>query len=198
MTMPKDPGPPDSDNKKEGKIITFPSGDRVNTSDVGTDFVVKQTGNIPTPEIIDPVSVAEELKERVKYVKKQELVKVIREDASTAAVIDAVLLEIAEELSHLKFERRKATQDGKNTANYTVSRINSLRSMAELLLKRKEAALAERLDLKSPRIQKIFEVWMEFFHESMVKSQIPDHVIDLVFQQMKADMKDWEKRMETV
>jgi len=195
MDIPKDP---DSSNKKEGKIITLPSGDRINTGEIGVDSIIGQVGNVPTPEIIDPISVAEEVKERIKYVKKQELLKVVKEDGSTAAVIDAVLVEIAEEVSHLKFERRKAAKEGKNTANYTVSRINSLRSMAELLLKRKEAALAERLDLRSPRIQKIFEIWMEFFHESMVKCQIPDHLIDLVFQQMKADMRDWEKRMETV
>lgn len=196
MSMSKDHNPPD-DEKKEGKIITFPTGDRVNSNDVGAGFIVGQSGNIPTAEIVDPITITEEVKERVKYVKKQELVKVLKDDASTAVIIDAVMFEIAEELAHLKFERRKAAKDGKNTANYTVSRINSLRSLAELLLKRKEAALAERLDLRSPRLQKIFEIWMEFFHESMVKCQIPDHVIDLVFQQMKVDMKDWEKRMET-
>jgi hypothetical protein len=195
MTMSKDTDP---SNEKKGKVITFPSGDKVNTDDVGVNAIIGQVGNVPTPEIIDPVTVAEEVKDRIKYIRKQELVKVIKEDASTASVVDAVLVEIAEELSHLKYERRKAAKEGKNTANYTVSRINSLRSMAELLLKRKEAALAERLDLKSPRLQKIFEVWMEFFSESMVKCQIPDHLIDLVFQQMKADMKDWEKKMETV
>lgn len=190
--------PPDSPDSCGGKVIIFPSGDRINTNDVGVNSVISQVGNVQTPQILDPVSVADEVKDRIKYVKKQEIVKALREDASTAVVIDALLLEIAEELSHLKFERRKASQEGRSTANYTVSRINSLRSMAELLLKRKEAALAEKLDLRSPRLQKIFEVWMEFFYESMLKCQIPDHLTDLVFQQMKADMMDWEKRIEAM
>jgi hypothetical protein len=191
------PGPPDSNNSG-GKIITFPSGERVNTNDVGINSVIGQVGNVHTPEIMDPISVADEVRDRIKYVKKQEIVKALKDNSSTAVTIDALLLEIAEELSHLKFERRKASQEGKNTSNYTVSRINSLRSMAELLLKRKEAALAEKLDLKSPRLQKIFEVWMEFFYESMIKCQIPDHLTDLVFQQMKADMVEWEKRIEAM
>ena len=39
---------------------------------------------------------------------------------------------------------------------------------------------------------------MEFFNEAMEKSGIRPQDIDLVFQQMKADMVDWEKRMSDV
>jgi hypothetical protein len=191
----------DEDPPREGedsKLLIFPGGRKVDPDGVGADYIVNQAGIVPTPEIIDPAAVEREIRERVKYVNQQELVKAVKEGASTAATIDLLLLEIAEELGHLKFERRKATKNGKNTLNYTLSRITSLKNLADLLLKRKEAALAERLDLKSPRFQKIFEIWMEFFYESMEKCQIENKVIDLVFQQMKADMKDWEKKMETV
>lgn len=186
------------DDKDGGKLITFPTGEVIDPEEVGADFVVRQTGDVPTPEIMDVVVIQKEVKERAEYVKNQELVKAIKEGSSTAQTIDLVLVEVAEELAHLKFERRKAAKEGKGTACYTVSRVNSLRSLAEMLLKRKEAALAERLDLKSPRFRKVFEVWMEFFQDAMNKCQIPDHLIDLVFQQMKADMQDWEKKMEVV
>ena len=38
---------------------------------------------------------------------------------------------------------------------------------------------------------------MEFFHDSMEKSGISPEVIDVIFQQMKADMIDWERKMST-
>ena len=131
------------------------------------------------------------------FVYKEALTRTIVEKKSTLDIIDVVLQEIAEELGHLKFERRKAAKDGKNTANYTIGRINSLGRLADLLLKKKESMMNEELDLKSSRFQEVFRVWMEFFHDSMEKSGISPEIIDVVFQQMKADMVDWEKKMST-
>jgi len=73
--------------------------------------------------------------------------------------------------------------------------MNSLQKLAELLLKRREADRDEELDLRSPRFQAVFKVWMEFFNEAMDKVGIDQKIVDLVFQQMKADMVDWEKKM---
>jgi hypothetical protein len=194
-------GPTDGNGEGEdpperAKLIVFPGGKKVDPDEVGAGYIVGQTGDIPTSEVVDPVAVDEEVRKRTEYVKKQELVKVVRQGANTANTIDILLLEIAEEISHLKWERRKAAREGKNTANYTVQRINSLRSFAEVLLKRKEAALAERLDLKSPRFQAVFKVWMEFFYSSMEKAGVDQATMDTVFEQMRADMIDWEVKME--
>jgi len=63
------------------------------------------------------------------------------------------------------------------------------------MLKCREADKAETFDLKSPKFQSVFKLWMEFFNEAMVKVGIREPDIDLVFKQMKADMVDWEKRM---
>jgi hypothetical protein len=183
------------DKDKNGKLITFPGGKKLDPSDLGADYIISQTGDVPTPDVVDPVSVDKDVRERIEYVKNQELVKAIGRKASTSELIDVLLREISEEISHLKFERRKATRDGKNTSNYTIGRINSLKNMADLLLKRKESMLAEQLDLKSPRMQAVFKVWMEFFYYSMEKAGIENKIIDLVFHQMKANMADWEKKM---
>ena len=186
----------DNDLQDRGKLIVFPGGKKVDPDDVGADYIVGQTGDIPTPDIVDPVAVDEELRRRIDYVNKQELVEVIKRGAGTAETVDILLVEIAEEISHLKFDRRRAAREGKSTSNYTVQRINGLRSLVEVLLKRKEAALAERLDLKSARFQAIFKVWMEFFYSSMEKAGVDQPTMDTVFEQMRADMIDWEVKME--
>lgn len=190
----------DEDDKKDGNgksknLIVFPGGKTIDPKDVGADFVVGGSGQIPTGELLDPANVQKDLRDRVAFVKNQPLVKALA-DGAPARAMDTLLIEIAEEISHLKWERRKAAKDGKNTAQYTVARINGLRSLAETLIRRKEAAIAENLDLKSPRLQKIFKIWMQFFYEAMEKSDVPPEVINVVFQQMKADMIGWEQRME--
>jgi hypothetical protein len=198
--MDDDTKPPFDDegaNSKNGNghLIVFPGGKTMNPKDVGADFVVGGSGQVPTGELLDPADVKASLRDRVSYVKSQPLVKAMAEGASSVAM-DTLLLEIAEEISHLKWERREAAKSGRSTAQHTVARINGLRALAETLIRRKEAAIAENLDLKSPRLQKIFKVWMQFFYEAMEKSDVPPEIINVVFQQMKADMIGWERRME--
>ena len=197
MDSTKPPSDDDTGNggDKNKNLIVFPGGKSMDPKDLGADFVVGGSGQIPTGELLDPADVKRDLRDRVAFVKNQPLVKSLAEGDSATAM-DTLLLEIGEEISHLKWERRKAAKDGKNTAQFTVARINGLRSLAEALIRRKEAAMAENLDLRSPRLQKIFKVWMQFFYEAMEKSDVSPEVINVVFQQMKADMIGWEKRME--
>lgn len=194
--LPPDEEEADKGRKNPPKLILFPGGKSVNPKESGADYVVGQGASVHTADIVDPAAADREVRERGAYVRRQELVQVIEQGGSTSDIIDRVLLEIAEELAHLKYERRKAVKEGKSTVNHTVSRIASLGRLSDILLKRKEASLTERLDLKSPRFQAVFKVWMNFFHDAMEKVEIPDEQIDLVFQQMKADMVDWEKKMD--
>lgn len=204
-----DDGPEDGDDilddkpakPSRGNLIVLPGGKTVDPHlDLGADYVAGQSrpGSVSSsgPEIIDPVAVDAEIRERERFVSDQRMTEVVRRHGTAHELGDAVLAEIVEELSHLKFERRKAIKDGKNSANYSVSRIAGLRSLADLLLKRLEAARGEHLDLKSPRLQAIFKIWMEFFYDSMEKSGVEPQIIDLVFQQMKADMIGWERKMD--
>jgi hypothetical protein len=186
---------PPTDDKKNGVVLTFPGGKSMTSDELGVPYVVGQSGQVPTPEVIDPKDIDKDVRDREAYVKRQELVQAIDQKAPASEVVDLVLKEITEELAHLKYERRKATLDGKNTANYTISRIASLRQLADVLLKRQENARAERLDLKGPEFKKVLRLWMEFLYESMTKVSIDDSTIDTIFKQMEADMADWEKKL---
>ncbi len=203
-----DDGPEDGDDildglkpaaPSRGNLIVLPGGKTVDPHmDIGAHYVAGplRPGVTSGPEIVDPVAVDAEVRERDRFVAEQKMTEVVRRRGTAHELGDAVLAEIVEELAHLKFERRRASKDGKNTANYSVSRIAGLRSLADLVLKRLEASRTERLDLKSPRLQAIFKVWIEFFIESMEKCGVDSTIIDLVFNQMKADMIGWEKRMD--
>jgi hypothetical protein len=178
-----------------GNVISFPNGEKVAPEDIAP-YVLGPAGKAAVlPEIVDSSDVAKSVRDREDYVARQALVQVIESKAAAIDVVDQVVKEIAEELSHLKWERQKAARDGKNTATLTISRISSLRQLSEVLLKRMESARAEQLNLKSPRFREVLKLWMEFVYESMQKANVADEVVDLVFKQMEADMVDWEKRL---
>lgn len=183
------------DDQKLGKIISFPNGTRVPTDELGGDHIIGTTGHMSVPEVIDPNEISKDVKDREEFVSKQELYKSVSEKVSSSLVVDTILKEIAEELSHLKYERKKAAKEGKNTAHYTISRIASLKQLADVLMKRMESNRAEQLDLKSPRFKTVLRVWLEFVYESMQKCDLPDQTIDLVLRTMESDMVEWEKKV---
>ncbi len=188
----------DKDKDGLGEIISFPSGKSISPQDMGADYAIIPPSifsNSYVEEPVDPEDLQKEFQEREEFVEKQKLVKSVQNNASVSEIIDQVLLEIAEELSHLKWERRKASKEGKSTVNHTVSRINCLGRISDILIKKKETAISEKLDLKSPRFQKILQSWMEFLYLAMQKSGIRDEDIDVVFNQMKADMVGWESKI---
>jgi hypothetical protein len=193
MSLP--PEGEDEEEKKNGVVLTFPSGRTVDAAEIGASFLVAQSGQVHTPEIVDRVAAEKDARDREAFVQKQELYRSIDQKASASETVDIVLKEIAEELAHLKWERRKAVSEGKSAANYTISRIQSLRQLADVLLKRQENVRAARLDFKSPEFKKVLKMWMEFVYDSMVKSSVNDTTIDIVFKQMEADMAEWERKL---
>jgi len=185
----------DDSGPHKGKILTFPSGESINPDDLGADYVLAQGTHITTAELVNPQDISKDFREREEYVAKSELLVKVNEKYSAVDLVEQVIKEITEELAHLKYERRKAAKEGKNTVNYTISRISSLRQLADVLMKRIENARAEQLDLKSPRFREVLKLWMEFIYDSMVKVEVSEQVIDLVFRQIEADIKDWEQKV---
>lgn len=186
-----------SDNQGgcSGELLTFPGGDSIHSDDIGAGYIVSQGGQIPTPEIIDPKLTAKEYREREGFVQSDTLVQTANNGGDARDMMTGVIQEISVELANLKWERQKAAKEGRNTANYTSSRIASLRQLADVLLKRQENMRMEQLDLKSERFQNVLKLWMEFVYTSMQKAGLADHEIDLVFNTMKADMVDWERQI---
>jgi hypothetical protein len=174
-----------------GAQITLPDGKQIDSVSIGAEFVVDQSGQIPECELLDE----DQLSEYEDFAKKQSLVRASLEGTSTSVFIDLVIREISEEISHLKFERQKAMREGKNFSNFTMARIASLKSLADTLLKKLQTSSESELDFKSPVIQKMFKLWMEFFYDSMKKSGVDKVNIDLVFGQIQSDLPDWEKRL---
>lgn len=175
-------------DKDNGKLISFPGGKR-------SDLHIDDKKDVDALEIVSNNYKSEDFIKREEFVNKQELVTVSNGASDTASLINVIVKEISEEISHVKYERDKSARDGNNTSDLSVKRTAMLRSLAETILKRKELIISEKFDLKSPRFQAIFNLWMQFVWDAMVKSGISDKDIDVVFQQMKTDMTEWEKKI---
>lgn len=184
----------DDENKDDkidgGLVLTFPDGKTISANELGiSEYAAGQSGQVTIPDVID---VTEEEKKREKFIREQPLIKSIERGDDTRDIITAILKEIAEELAHLKYERKKASENGKNTANYNTARASGLQQLANTLFRKLENTRAEQLDLKSPRFQRVLKLWLNFVYESMQKSGLGEQEIDLVLNTMKADLVDWE------
>lgn len=190
-------GPTDKDTPN-GNVVQFPGTKPADSDEVGADFVVAETGLIPTGELLDPVEIEKDVRARDAFVASQDLVRAIDQKAPTTDLVDVVLKEVAEELAHLKYERKKNAREGKSTAQHNVSRIAALRQIADILQRRQENARQERLDRSSPQFKQIIHLWMELAYESMVTAGLNEGQIDTVFKTMQSNMKDWEKRLDEI
>ena len=47
----------DDKSKQSGKLISFPNGEKVSTDELGSDYILDQSGVIPTPEVVDTVAI---------------------------------------------------------------------------------------------------------------------------------------------
>jgi len=119
-------------------------------------------------------------------------------DKSDAELIDIILAEIGEELANLKYERQLASERGRSTADINISRVEALRKLIDMIIKKKTLLVKDPIDIKSPRFQKILQIWVDYFYSAMKKSGIPDEMIDIVFRNMRNNMIDWEKEMKSV
>jgi hypothetical protein len=186
----------DKQKSKGGKFLVLPGGKKINPNEIGMGrSIVGPSGNVPTAEVIDPSDTERDLREREAYVKRQELVQAATRRGATGEMVDMAIQEIAEELAHLKYERRKSAAEGKPTVQHTIARISMLRNLADVLLKRQENNRQERMDFRSPEFKKIIHEWLGFIHDSMQKVGVNENEIDLVFRQLEADMASWEKHV---
>ena len=180
--------------KPKNKLIVLPGGKKIDMGELGMNgSLVSTCGTMSTAEIIDPSDAERELREREVYVKKQELVQAAYRRAPVSEMVEIAVQEISEELAHLKFERRKAAQEGKPTSQHTIARIASLRNLAEVLLKRQENARVERMDFRSPEFKKVIHSWLEFVYSSMLKAGIGENDIDICLREIESNISAWEQ-----
>lgn len=166
-----------------------------------SDYIIASVSGDDTevPEVIDQRSIELDESRRQSFHESALLTNLIETRSSPADIIDGIISEIAEELSHIKYERQKCIKEGRSTSSMSIKRIESLRTLADILIKKSDNFKTSNIDFRNPKFKAIVRLWMEFVYDAMQKVGLDEATIDMVFKQLESDMVDWEKKIiETV
>jgi len=161
------------------------------------EYVLATVADDPTevPEILDKSTLDIEVQRRNRYVEESALVQLVENKASPIDIVDSVINEIAEELAHLKYERNKSISEGRSIGSSSIKRIESLKSLAELLIKKTENFKSSGIDFRNPKFKAVIRLWMEFLYDALQKAGLDESTIDIVFKQIEADITEWERKV---
>jgi len=148
---------------------------------------------IPELKPATPI-VAEMLRQKEKSLEDDPILVCIKQDPESADVLNLALQALAEEAASIGFERKEAERRGEDTSNYSVRRVNTLKTVADAWFKRKEQISAREIDLKSPMFQALFGWIMETFGDAMRHCGIRGEMSETVFSKIAKEMESgqWE------
>lgn len=167
----------------------------------GSDYVIASVSGDTTdvPEVLDKKSIDLDISRRQIFHENSHLTTLIETRSTPAEIVDGIISEIAEELSHIKYERQRSIQEGRPSSAMSIKRIESLRTLADILIKKSDSFKSSSIDFRNPKFKAVIRLWMEFVYDAMQKVGVDDATIDMVFKQLETDIVDWEKKvMETV
>jgi hypothetical protein len=117
------------------------------------------------------------------------LVSSAKDNPEGDAVLDAIVIAMAEEAAAVEFERMEAERHGEPTSNISAKRARILKGMADTYLKRREK-MDSLIDLDSPAFQALFALILETFKDSMLAAGTrPEHV-ETIFAKLVASLGD--------
>lgn len=185
----------------ESPIISIPGKKVWDQTLGGSDYIIASVSGDTTdvPEVVDQKSIDLDISRRQIFHENSQLTALIETRSTPAEIIDGIIAEIAEELSHIKYERQKNIQEGRPSSSMSIKRIESLRTLADILIKKADSFKSSSIDFRNPKFKAVIRLWMEFVYDAMQKVGVDDATIDMVFKQLETDIVDWEKKvMETV
>lgn len=144
-------------------------------------------------EEILPQATTEEAKKRAQlkreFLERDELIQLAKENPDDEKVLSFILEGLAEESASLSFERAQKESRNQETSQISLRRVNSLKAMAEIYLKKKEQASSRIIDLKSPEFAILFGYLVSTFKECMTNASIDDDAINVVMDNFMTEVR---------
>jgi len=146
-----------------------------------------------------------EIKEAEKYpalpskrdvLKADPLLKGILNDDGIFDLLDVVLAEMAEESASLKYERFKKEHADKDTDRISLRRSNILKMISDSLVQKRNLALNDFVNLRSPQWQVVFEQLMEKIRRAFIDLHYSSEQMELFFQKLQGNLEGFEDETE--
>lgn len=161
------------------------------------------SGNKPSPyeqNLPVPTEVVEEIRQQKRdYLATDNLLKIVRGGSNSFEVLDKLIEEIAEETASMKFDR--TFNEGKTAETIKISKQRSLilKSIADLVVIKRELAQSEVLNLKGKKMQAVFKFLIGIVRDSLAQVEgVTDEQKELFFIRLQKNLVDFEDRANDV
>lgn len=146
------------------------------------------------PDVGDLEYHAQLAEEREAFIESDPLVKATESRADTTEMLHTVKLEVAKEAAALHFQRIENEKYGRDCAQVSSRRIEALKKIADIELDVRKLG-AEKIDLKSEKMQRVFSYFIQQIKEVAADSLEPEEV-DLLFNRLGTALDGWEEKCE--
>lgn len=142
-----------------------------------------QPGRKPKTQPTAPVK-------KIKPTRTDEILSAVSHNVESADVLHAVIRELADETSSLKTERMEFKDKDLPTSQVSLRRVQAIRALGDLWLRRKEQIASREIDMDSPVFQSLFLYVVETFHRATVDCGIRPEMKELLFSTFSRYMED--------
>ena len=151
--------------------------------------------NPPRPVLApSTAAVGEVMRLREEHLKADRLVALISTNPEKSEVLDYIMQGLAEESCVIGFERQEAERRGEATSQISIRRVNTLKSVGDVWLKRKEQISNNGVDMDSPAFKRLFGFILATFRQGLIDSGLRPEMIETVFAGLSKKLgDDWNK-----
>jgi hypothetical protein len=134
-------------------------------------------------------NIAEVVEARSEHVDGDPLLTAARINPEGDAVLNSIIVAMAEESAAVEFERLEAERHGVPTSNISAKRARILKGMADTYLKRRDKLDGE-IDLDSKTFEVLFGYILETFKDTMSATGMRPEHIETVFSKLGKTLND--------
>lgn len=129
-------------------------------------------------------------------IKQDSLLRGITNEEGVFDLLDIVLSEMAEESASLKYERIKKEFAEEATDRISLRRANILKMIADSLIQKRNLALNDFVNLRSPQWQVVFQHLMTKVKQTFIDLNYSSEQVELFFQHLQLNLEGFEDDTE--
>jgi hypothetical protein len=144
----------------------------------------------PPPEIVEEIR-----QQKRDYIADDNLLRIVRKGSNSFELLDKLIEEIAEETASMKFDR--VFNEGKTADTIKISKQRALilKSIADLIVTKRELAQNEVLNLKGAKMQAVFKFLIGLVRDSLAQVEgVTDEQKELFFMRLQKNLVNFEDR----
>lgn len=176
--------------------ITTPSSEAPSASGDISGSTSVTTQPVSEPITVDTGKKLKTIPDKKDIIKTDILLQGILNDEGTFELFDIVLAELAEESASLKYERIKKEIQDEPTDRISLRRSNILKMISDSLVQKRNLALNDFVNLRSPQWQIVFEQLMQRIKQTFMDLGYSSEQLELFFQKFHENLEGFEENTE--